>query len=43
MKRPVDGNKIMWHLKTKTVPIVVGALDVIKTGTQQQINNKKYT
>ena len=25
----------MWHLKTTTVPVVVGALGIIKKGTQQ--------
>lgn len=26
-----------WHLKSRTVPVVVGALGLIKKGTQEQI------
>ena len=25
----------MWRMKTKTIPVIVGALDMIKNGTQK--------
>ena len=28
----------MWHLKTTTVPVIVGALGMIKKGTDKHIN-----
>ena len=28
----------MWKLKTKTIPVVIGVLDMIKKGTQNFIN-----
>ena len=29
----------MWHFKTKTAPVIVGALDMAKKGTDKRINN----
>ena len=28
----------MWKMKTKTIPIIVGALGMIKKGTQKYVN-----
>ena len=28
----------MWKIKTKTIPVIVGALDMIKKGTQKYVN-----
>ena len=28
----------MWKLKTKTIPVIVGALGMIKMGTQKFVN-----
>ena len=28
----------MWKMKTKTIPVMVGALDMIKKGTQKYVN-----
>ena len=28
----------MWTMKTKTIPVIVGALGMIKTGTQKYVN-----
>ena len=28
----------MWKMKTKTIPVIVGALSMIKKGTQKYVN-----
>ena len=28
----------MWKMKTKTIPVIVGAIDMIKKGTQKYVN-----
>ena len=33
----------MWKMKTKTIPVIVGALGMIKKGTQKYFNESQKT
>lgn len=32
-------NEKIWYLKTKTIPVIIRALDMMKKGTQSYLNN----